>query len=176
MHLSAEECPHCGLTLDQLDAVYAGFDRNVRRPHDAAGVLRVQDRKLVAKWIRKAEKSFPQLYFCLVTTSLSDEQQIRSYGYWLMNRGVFEDLPDGVREDGGVMIVIDVNRKEVCLHLGYLLDAYLKEDEAFDALAGAHPHLLEAKYVPAIEALLNGTKRYTKRLLKRAKKEAKKAQ
>ena len=40
MHLSAEDCPHCGLVLSQLDSVYAGFDKTVRRPHDAAGVLR----------------------------------------------------------------------------------------------------------------------------------------
>jgi hypothetical protein len=173
MHLSAEECPHCGLSLDQLDEVYAGFDRKVRRPHDASGVLRVPDRKLVAKWLVQAEKAFPQLYFCIATCSLSDEQNIKSYGFWLMNRGVFEDIPASAREDGCVLLVIDVNRKEVCLHLGYLLDRVMDEQEAFEALTAGHPYLLEANYMRAIEVMLGGVRKYVKRLRRKALKKAK---
>lgn len=158
------------MTLELLDDVYAGFDRLVRRPHDVSGVLRVQDRKLVAKWIAKAEKAFPQLYFSVATVSLKNEQQIRSYGFWLMNRGRFEDIPETAREDGCVLIVIDVNRKEVCLHLGYLLDRHMKEAEAFEALSSAHPHLLESNYLGAIQSLLGGVSKYMKRLRSQARR------
>ena len=175
MHLSAEECPHCGLTLGLLDSVYAGFSRVVRRPHDTAGVLRVKDRARVAKWIAKAEKAFPQLYFSLATVSLRDDQQIRSYGYWLMNRGVFEERHESSRDDGCVLLVLDVNRKEVCVCFGYLMDRQMKEAEAFSALADAHPHLLEGNYVRSIDVMLRGVKKYVKRLCRRAKREAKKS-
>lgn len=168
MHLSAEECPHCGLQLDHLDDLYARFDRAVRRPYDAAGVLRVPERKLVAKWIAKAEKAFPQLYFAVATCSLSDEQNVRSFGFWLMNRGCFEDIPENAREDGCVLLVIDVNRKEVCLHVGYLLDVGMTEESAFEALTMGHPYLLEANYVQAIEVMLGGVRKYVKRLRKKA--------
>ncbi|MFC4993568.1 TPM domain-containing protein [Rubritalea tangerina] len=174
MHLSAEECPHCGLELEQLDALYDGFTIDVRKPHDAAGVLRVPERKRVAKWIEKAERRFPQLFFNVVTCSLSDEQSLRSYGFWLLNRGVFEGMPETAREDGGVLLLIDVNRKEVCVLVGYLLDAALKEEEAFDALLNGHPYLLEANYLQAIEVMLAGVVRYVKRMRRRAKQLAKK--
>lgn len=175
MHLSAEECPHCGLTLDSLDVVYAGFQREVGRPHDAAGVLRLKDRKRVARWISKAEVKFPQLYFSVATVALREEQQIRSYGYWLMNRGVFAEVSESARPDGCVLIVIDVNSKEVCLHLGYLMDQHMRELESFEAMVAAHPYLLESDYVRAIEQLLGGVQKYVKRLCRRAKREAKKA-
>ena len=164
MHLTAEECPHCGLSLEHLDVVYSRFDRRVRRPHDTAGVLRVQQRRKVSRWIEKAEKVFPQLYFSVVTVSLSDDQNIRSYGHWLMNRGDFEDIPEPSRRDGCVLLVIDVNRKEVCLHFGYLLDYCADEEAAFDALACGHPYLIESNYLRAIEVMLGGMKRYVKKL------------
>ena len=173
MHLSAEECPHCGLVLAQLDELYAGFDRTVRRPHDAAGVLRVADRKRVTKWIARAERAFPQLYFCVATCSLSDEQNIRSYGFWLMNRGEFKDIPESASEDGCVMLLIDVNRKEVCLHVGYLLDAAMNEEESFDALTIGHPYLLESNFMHSIEVMLGGVRKYVKRLRRKARRLAK---
>ena len=164
MHLSAEECPHCGMRLEDLDEVYSGFERKVRRPHDAAGVLRIQQRRQVAKWIAKAEKKFPQLYFSVATVSLCDDQHIRSYGFWLMNRGQFEDVPESASADGCVLLVIDVNRKEVCLHFGYLLDYCVEEESAFEALTGGHPYLLESNYLRAIEVMLGGAQRYVKKL------------
>lgn len=175
MHLSAEECPHCGLTLEHLDHVYEGFSRVVRRPHDVAGVLRVKERAKVAKLIAKAEKAFPQLYVSVATVSLRDDQQIRSYGYWLMNRGEFEERRAGSRVDGCVLLVLDVDRKEACICFGYLMDQHMKEVEAFSALADAHPHLLEGRYVRALDVMLCGVKKYVKRLCRRAKREAKKA-
>jgi hypothetical protein len=173
MHLSAEECPHCGLFLDQLDEVYEGFDTIVRRPHDAAGVLRLADRKKVSKWISRAERAFPQLYFCVVTCSLADDQNIRSYGFWLMNRGIFQSIPESASKEGCVMLVIDVNRKEVCLHLGYLLDTAMNEKESFDALTAGHPYLLESNFMQSIEVMLVGVRKYVKRLRRKARRAAK---
>ncbi|MFC5051661.1 hypothetical protein ACFPK9_13740 [Rubritalea spongiae] len=170
MHLSAEECPHCGMQLEDLDVIYQNFERVVRRPHDAAGILRVQQRRQVSKWIAKAERAYPQLYFAVATASLSDEQHIRSYGFWLMNRGQFEDIPEGARADGCVLLVIDVNRKEVCLNFGYLLDYCVEEEAAFEALTGGHPYLIESNYMRAIEVMLGGTKRYVKKLRSIARK------
>lgn len=173
MHLSAEECPHCGLVLAQLDSIYAGFDKTVRRPHDAAGVLRVPDRKKVSKWIGRAERGFPQLYFCVVTCSLRDEQNVRSYGFWLMNRGDFQDIPESASKEGCVMLVIDVNRKEVCLHVGYLLDVAMNEEESFNILTVGHPYLLESNFMQSIEVMLGGVRKYVKRLRRKARRLAK---
>lgn len=173
MHLSAEECPHCGLVLAQLDSLYEGFDRTVRRPHDAAGVLRVPERKKVAKWISRAERAFPQLYFSVVTCSLQDEQNVRSYGFWLMNRGEFQDIQESAVNEGCVILVIDVNRKEVCLQVGYLLDGAMSEEGSFDALSGGHPYLLECNFMHAIDVMLGGVRKYVKRLRRKSRRLAK---
>jgi hypothetical protein len=158
------------MNLDDLDRVYQKFERKVRRPHDAAGILRVQQRREVSKWIAKAEKAFPQLYFAVATVSLRDDQHIRSYGFWLMNRGVFEDIPESARKDGCVLLILDVNRKEVCLNFGYLLDYCVEEEAAFEALSGGHPYLIESNYMRAIEVMLGGTKRYVKKLSRIARR------
>lgn len=173
MHLSAEDCPHCGLILAQLDSVYEGFDRTVRRPHDTAGVLRVPDRKKVASWIVRAERAYPQLYFSVVACSLSDEQNIRSYGFWLMNRGDFQSIPESASKEGCVMLVIDVNRREVCLHMGYLLDVAMTEEESFETLTVGHPYLLESNFMRAIEVMLGSVRKYVKRLRRKVRKLAK---
>ena len=90
-------------------------------------------------------------------------------------RNVFEESHESSREDGCVRLELDVNRKEVCVCFGYLMDRQMKEAEAFSALADAHPHLLEGNYVRSIDVMLRGVKKYVKRLCRRAKREAKKS-
>lgn len=175
MHQSAEECPHCGLTLQQLDAQYEKFEWRVRRPHDTAGVLRVPQRRQLAEKIYRLERAFPQVFFSLVTVALSGEENLHSYGFWLMNRGQFESIGEDARADGGVMLVVDVNRKEVCLQFGTLLDPYVKEEEAFEALIGAHPYLLESNFPQAFDVLLVGIRKYLKKLYRIAKREARRS-
>ena len=172
MHLSAEECPHCGLTLSSLDGVYAKFDPRVKSPSDRAGVLSVYQRRKVAKEVSAIEQRFPQLCLRVVTCALGNGQSVQSFGFWLMNRGEFFDQQDSARADGIVLLVIDVQHKEVCLHFGHLLDAVVDEKESFDLLLKAHPYLLESSYYEATKVMLAGTRKYLKRLQKRAVRRA----
>lgn len=172
IHSTAEECPHCGLTLEMLDELYAGFERRVGRLYDGAGVLRVYERRKVEDIVEKLERIFPQLTIAVSTVPLKDEQTVRSYGVWLMNRGDFWGIAEDVRlESGLVLLVLDAEHKQACLHFGYLLENGVTEKEAFVALSSAHPYLLESNFAVAIEVMLRGLKK----LLKRARTQLKRS-
>lgn len=176
IHSTAEECPHCGLTLDSLDELYEGFERNVGRLYDGAGVLRVFERRKVEMTLAKLERSFPQLTIAVSTVPLKDEQDVRSYGVWLMNRGNFWGVADEERlESGVVLLVLDAEHKQVCLHFGYLLENGVEEKEAFEALVSSHPYLLESNFSTAIELMLRGTKKLLKRAYGKLKRSERRA-
>ncbi len=175
IHLSAEECPHCGLTISVLDSLYEGVDPRIKSPNDGAGVLSVYQRSKVAKAVSSIEQRFPQLCLRVVTCALGNGQSVQSFGFWLMNRGHFFDQQDSARADGIVLLVIDVQHKEVCLHFGHLLDALVDEEESFAVLLRAHPYLLESNYYEATMVMLSGARTYLKRLRKRAQRRTRKS-
>jgi len=156
--------------MDVLDILYQGNERRVRRPHDVAGVLRIQQRRVVADWLEGVERAFPDLYVGVALVALGDAEDVKSYGFWLLNRGEFEGRREGTSDGGGVLLVLDVNKKEVCLHFGYLMDEVVEEREAFDVLARAHPYLLESDYMRALDAMLGGLKGYLKKLSRDARR------
>ncbi|WP_205619027.1 hypothetical protein [Rubritalea marina] len=159
--------------MEQLDDVYAGFDRMVKSPQDGAGVLRVAQRRHLAKVVQGIERRFPQICLRVVTCGLGRDQSVQSYGFWLMNRGEFVDMPEAAHEQGLVLLVIDAQSCEACLHFGYLLDSGVDERESFEALRKAHPYLIESNYYEASKVMLVGVEKYLKRLYKRAKRRAK---
>ena len=73
---------------------------------------------------------------------------------WLLNRGAFEDVELSRPNDGGLLLVIDVNSKAAFIANGYLLDGYLKEDDTFNVLSKAHPHLLQGNYYKALKIVM----------------------
>lgn len=140
--------------MQDLDAQYGGDEVRMRRLSDAAGVLRLQERKKVEKWFQRFEASFPQLFFSVYYGALDERSNIRQFGMWLLNRGAFEDVELSRPNDGGLLLVIDVNSKAAFIANGYLLDGYLKEDDTFNVLSKAHPHLLQGNYYKALKIVM----------------------
>jgi len=157
-----------------LDILYEGHDKKVKRPHDVAGVLRIAQRREIERWVDKVEKLFPDLFLGVALVAMGDTEDVRSYGFWLMNRGEFEGVPETAYAEGGVLLIFDVNKKEVCLHFGYLLDEVVDEREAYEVVSKAHPYLLEFDYMRAVEVMLGGLKNYLKKLSRDARKVASK--
>lgn len=170
IHRTAEECPHCGLNIEHMDRLYEGFVRQVGRLYDGAGVLRVHERRLVMDALQRIERAFPQLTVALATVPLNDEQNVRSYGFWLMNRGDFGERPESALDGGIVLLIVDAEQKQACIHLGYLLEAGVTEKAAFEALEPAHPYLLEANFSRAFELMLSGVNKLLKRAYRRTRR------
>ncbi|BDS05568.1 hypothetical protein NT6N_06080 [Oceaniferula spumae] len=140
--------------MQDLDAHYGAGEVRMRRLSDSAGVLRLKERKKVEKWFDQFEATFPELFFSVYFGALDERSNIRQFGLWLLNRGAFEDVDLSRPNDGGVLLVVDVNSKAAFIASGYLLDVYLKEEDTFRALSKAHPHFLQGNYFRALKSIM----------------------
>ena len=62
---------------------------------DTAGLLRYDEREPVEAAMRQITKRFPQLFVAIYTGSLGEAAHLRRFGFWLLNRAKFENLPPG---------------------------------------------------------------------------------
>jgi hypothetical protein len=154
IHRSARQCPHCGFALQDLDAQYGASEVMMRRLSDAAGVLKLPERKKAEKWFDRFETSFPQLFFSVYYGALDDVSNIRQFGMWLLNRGAYEDVDLSRPNDGGILLVVDVNSKTAFIAYGYLLDFHLTDKDTFSILSKAHPHLLKGAHSKALKIIV----------------------
>lgn len=127
----------------------------MRRLSDAAGVLKLAERKKAEKWFDRFETSFPQLFFSVYYGALDDVSNIRQFGMWLLNRGAYEDVDLSRPNEGGILLVMDVNSKTAFITYGYLLDFYLTDKDTFSILSKAHPHLLKGEHSKALKIIVS---------------------
>jgi len=149
IHRSAAQCPHCGFALSDLDEIYGADEVSLKRLTDVAGALRLRERRKLEHELDLFQLSFPQLFFSIYYGALEDRTNIRQFGLWLLNHAAYEDLEISRPNDGGVLLLVDLNTKVASITFGYLLDHYLSEEDTFNVLAKAHPHLLQGNYLKA---------------------------
>lgn len=95
-------------------------------------------------------RRFPQLFVAIYTGSLGEVSSIRQFGFWLLNRSAFEDLPPDKPNEAGILISIDPESKAAGMVFGYLLDPFLEESDTFDCLSRAHAYWLEGRYADGL--------------------------
>ena len=177
IHRGAESCPHCGFALPHAAEDFSPVDPVVNALSDRAGLMRRIERERVQHAIDRFAARFPQLVFCVHTAVFSDVSHLRSFGFWLVNHGIFEDYPDR-KNASAIVLVIDVARKAAGLSYGYHLEPYLDEALTFDCLCKAHPHWLEGKHdvgiIAVIKALTATLERASRQAAKQPEKFAKK--
>ena len=149
IHRGADACPHCGFSLAQADEVFGDSAVSLATLADTAGLLRQRERAPVAAAMTAFNRRFPQLFIAVFSGRLGDVNQLRPFGFWLLNRAEFKDLGDRPNA-AGILLVIDPESKTAGLTFGYLLDAYLDETDTFDCLAAAHAYWLEGNYAEGI--------------------------
>ena len=168
IHRSAAQCPHCGFTLTDLDELYGADEVRLKRLSDMAGALRLRERHKLEAVLDEFQVSFPQLFFSVYYGALEDRTNIRQFGMWLLNHAAYEDVEINRPNDGGVLLLVDLNTKVASITYGYLLDPFLSEDDTFNILAKAHPHLLQGNHLKASLVVI----RHLSRVLKRRSKQA----
>lgn len=154
IHRSAAQCPHCGFSMDDLEAQYGAGEVRMRKLSDAAGVLRLNERRKAGKWLDAFEARFPQLFFSVYYGALDERSNIRQFGMWLLNHGAFEDVELSRPNDGGILLVVDVNSHTASISFGYLLDVFLDDDDTFRILSAAHPYLLQGDHLKALGVIV----------------------
>jgi len=159
IHRGAAPCPHCGFSIADADARFGPGDFSLRCLSDLGGLIRSSERGKVERAITRFGKKFPQLFFAVHTGPTGEGGNLRQFGFWLLNRAAFEDVPVEKPNEAGILLSIDPETKSAGITWGYLLDAFLTEDDTFAALSRAHAYMLEGHFADAavkvIEQLTN---------------------
>lgn len=104
--------------------------------------------------MEKITRRFPQVFVAIYTGSLGEVSNIRQFGFWLLNRSAFEDVPVEQPNEAGILITIDPESKAAGMVFGYLLDPFLDESDTFECLSRAHAHWLEGRYAEGLVRVL----------------------
>ena len=154
IHRGAGLCPHCGFGLAEADERYGSEDVVLRRLGDAAGLIRAKDRPKVSAALDRFCRRFPQLFFAVYTGSGQGGGNLRQFGFWLLNRAAFEDVPVDRPNEAGILLVIDADSKSAAVTWGYQLDPFLTEEDTFFCLTRAHAYWLEGRFAEGIVRMI----------------------
>lgn len=154
IHRAAESCPHCGFSIADLEARFGAGEVRMRCLTDHAGIFRRGDLGLVESAMEAFSQRFPQLFMAVYTGSLGEISNIRQFGFWLLNRAAFEDLPPDKPNEAGILLTIDPESKAAGIVFGYLLDPFLDESDTFECLSRAHAYWLEERYADGVTRVL----------------------
>lgn len=145
--------------------MFAAIPRRMRRLNDSGGLMRRDERERVEEALDRFGRRFPQLFACIYTGG-AQGRDLRTLGFWLLNRAQFADLNGGLSNSDGVLITLDADAKQAGITFGYRLDAWLDEQDTFDCLARAHAYFLENRYAVGVCKALD---QLTAVLIKRSK-------
>jgi uncharacterized membrane protein YgcG len=140
--------------MADADFAYGSDEVSLRSLTDGAGIFGHDERGRVEMAMERISRRFPQLFVALYTGSLGEVANIRQFGFWLLNRAAFEDVPADKPNESGILITIDPASKAAGITFGYTLDAILDESDTFECISRAHGHWLEGRYAEGVVKLL----------------------
>lgn len=146
-----------------VDEIFGNEDVRLRKFTDSAGVLRQREREPVRVLLERFEEQFPQLFFAIYIGAFQEMPCLRQFGFWMLNRARYVDVPEGRANDFGVLLVMDVSGKEIGLTMGYGLASHWNDSHSYDVLAAAHPYLLQGEHLSALRVIFKKTSRYLKK-------------
>lgn len=170
IHRAAVVCPQCGFSLSDADNMFGDSDVKLRSLTDTAGIFRRNDRDLLEDEMERIGIVFPQIFVAVFTGSVGEMANLRQFGFWLLNRGLFEDVPVEKPNEAGILIVIDPDSKVAAMTFGYLLDPFLEEQDTFDCLSRAHSYWLEGRYAEGLMKCLAQLRKLLKKRSRQARR------
>lgn len=150
IHRGAVGCPHCGFTLADAEAVFGEGEVVLRRLTDSAGLFRSEERRRIEGALVRFDRRFPDVFAAVYTGSAGGSRYVREFGFWLLNHGVFEDVPAEKPNAAVILLVLDPAAKAAGITFGYRLDPYLDASDTFDCLARAHAWWLEGRHAEGV--------------------------
>jgi hypothetical protein len=88
--------------------------------------------------MHRISRRLPQVFVAVYTGAMGEVTNMRQFGFWLLNRTTFEDLPAERTNDAGILLLIDPESKTAGMLFGYLLDPCLDESDTFGCLSRGH--------------------------------------
>lgn len=138
----------------------------VRKLEDGAGLMKSSERAKVEVAMERFERRFPQMFFAVNTGRTEGRSDVRQYGFWLLNRAAFKDVPLDRPNEYGILLTIDPDAKSAGISWGYGLDAFLTAEDTFLFLSRAHAYWVEGRYS---EGIIRGLDQLAKILSKRCR-------
>ena len=167
IHRGAENCPHCGFSISEVDLRFGSEDVRIHRLEDAAGLMRSSERQRVEAAMDVFQKTFPQLFFAVHTGVPGERGDVRQFGFWLLNHAAFEDVAVDRPNEQGILLTIDPDAKSAGITWGYGLDPYLTEKDTFLSLSRAHVYWVEGRFA---EGILRAMGQLTQTLVARSRR------
>jgi uncharacterized membrane protein YgcG len=174
IHRAAAVCPHCGFGMSDADRMFGDGEVKLRSLTDAAGIFRRNDRDRLEEEMERIGVVLPQVFVAVYTGSVGEMVNLRQFGFWLLNRGLFEDVPVEKPNEAGILIVIDPDSKVAGITFGYLLDPFLEEQDSFDCLSRAHSYWLEGRYTEGLMKCLGQLGKLLKKRARQARRDPEK--
>jgi hypothetical protein len=122
---------------------------------DRAGILRRKDRERVSAAMARITRRLPEVFVAVYAGALGDVASMRMFGFWLLNRGVFEDVAADQPREAGILFTIDPESKAAGMSFGYRLDSFLEESDTFECLLRGHAYWLEQRYAEGLVRALS---------------------
>lgn len=149
------ECPHCGFSILSIRALLGTEWVRLERLTDNLSCLSLKDQRHLEIVLDDFERAYPQCFFAVYLGNLPAVITPRDLGFWLINHGAFHTQQLAKRNDFGVALVIDCERKMVSITLGYALESLVAADELDRILKRIRSALDYQRYGPAIEKAVN---------------------
>jgi hypothetical protein len=104
--------------------------------------------------MERMTRRLPQVFVAIYTGALGEVANLRQFGFWLLNRSAFEDVPVDQPNEAGILLTLDPESKAAGMVFGYLLDPFLEEADTFECLTRGHAYWLEQRYAEGIVRVL----------------------
>ena len=149
----AVSCYSCGYSEEAAAATCGGNQVILNRVHDAAHCLRKQERDDLSLTLDQLELKFPQMLFCAYLGTLPSHLSISELGFWLLNHGQVKGAEYVRPNENAILIVMDMNSKQIGISMGYFAETLISEEDAYRALTYARPNLVNLEFGEALERI-----------------------
>jgi uncharacterized membrane protein YgcG len=148
------QCGDCGLDLAKLDGVLGIPPVIAAGLTDPAQVLQGKSSRQVKRALEKFAMRFPQVRVAVVIENAAAVVPLRTWAWWLFNRGHFSAALDQGFMNRDILLVLDPVRHQTALTIGYGLEPFVGTRDLAGALAAGEPALEAGDWAGACEQIL----------------------
>lgn len=132
------ECPACRVTFPRASALLGAVPRLTPGIADSGRKLSTAETTKIRRVMADLTRKFPQLVVQIVLHSFPKEHPFSLHAFWLFNAGSFAGDSRRGANNHTVLLVIDPDRAESALMVGYGIESLISEDalDHFQELAG----------------------------------------
>jgi hypothetical protein len=143
------QCVGCGLDLGRLDGVLGIPPVIAGGLTDVAELLSRAGARQVRRALAHFEERFPQVRVAVLLQSGPGVVPLRTWAWWLFNRGNFSAALDKGFVNRDVMLVVDPDRGQAALTIGYGLEPFVGQRDLAAALEAGQASLVAGEWAEA---------------------------